>query len=213
MILYFIRHGESEANTLGIISNRNRPHALTETGRRQVLLLAEKLRTKSISRIYTSPIPRARETAEILAARLSLPMECVDALREPDCGILEGRGDKAAWIEHDFWKNSWLQGHERDRGPEGGETFNDVQKRFSEFIEYLMGRHGETEVETGLLLVTHGELIQLVLPRLCSNPGGKFILEQGFGYSVPIIIESQNCEFSCLKWEENICSAERRRNE
>jgi len=60
MRLYFIRHGESEANTLQIISNRNLPHAMTETGLRQVFALAGKLHGKSICRIYTSPILRAR---------------------------------------------------------------------------------------------------------------------------------------------------------
>ena len=128
-----------------------------------------------------------------------LPLECTQALCEPDCGILEGRSDKSAWIEHDFWKDSWLQGRERGHGPEGGETFNDVQKRFSELIEYLVANHGETGTETGILLVTHGELIQLALPALCSSLDGKYILEHEFGYSVPIIIESQKGKFSCLE--------------
>jgi len=168
MRLYFIRHGESESNTLGKISNCNLPNALTEMEQRQVFSLVEKPhgKRKSICRIFTSPILRARETVEILTARLSLPVECAQALREPDCGILEGRGDKVAWMEHNFWKNNWLRGREHDRGPEGGETYNDVRKRFTEFIEYLIANHGETDTQTGLLLVTHGELLLLALPGL-----------------------------------------------
>jgi broad specificity phosphatase PhoE len=133
MRLYFTRHVESEANTLRIISNRDLQHGLTKKGCLQAARLAEKLRGQSITCIYSSPVPRVRETAEILSATLGVPLECVDALREPDCGVLEGRGDEVAWEEHDFWKESWFQGRAQDEEPEGGETCEYVRKRLAEF--------------------------------------------------------------------------------
>jgi broad specificity phosphatase PhoE len=137
MRLYFIRHGESEAKILHVISNRELPHPLTSKGRLQATALAEKLKGKAIGRIFTSPIPRARETATILSCELGVLMDCVDALREPDCGALEGRGDKAAWKEHDFWKESWFLGRDQDKGPRDGETCQDVRRRLAEFIIFL----------------------------------------------------------------------------
>jgi broad specificity phosphatase PhoE len=187
MRIYITRHGESEANIFHIISNRELPHPLTEKGRLQATALAEKLRGKSIIRIYTSPIRRARETAEILSAELGVPMECVDALREPDCGVLEGRGDEAAWKEHDYWKESWFFGREEDSGPQGGETCQDVRRRLAGFIAELINRFGETESE--FLLVTHGALLLYGLPGVLTDIDNQFVLEHGLGYTLLISTE------------------------
>jgi len=67
VIVYFARHGESIANTRHIISNRDLDHPLTPTGRQQSLLLAEKLKDSDLTMIYSSPIPRALETASIVS--------------------------------------------------------------------------------------------------------------------------------------------------
>ena len=198
MRLYFTRHGESEANTQRIISNRDLIHALTAKGRLQAGLLAEKLHGKSIAHIYTSPIPRARETAEILSAELGALVECVDALREPDCGVLEGHGDEAAWQEHDFWKESWLLGHEQNHGPQNGETCEGVKRRLTIFIETLVAHYGKTTSE--FVLVTHGALILYGLPGLIVGVDHKYILDHGLGYTVLITTELQNGKLICVEW-------------
>jgi bisphosphoglycerate-dependent phosphoglycerate mutase len=59
MRLYLVRHGESEANVLGVFSNRGFKHPLTAHGREQAVGLAGLLAGKGISRIYTSPLQRA----------------------------------------------------------------------------------------------------------------------------------------------------------
>jgi broad specificity phosphatase PhoE len=199
MRIYFTRHGESVANTLRIISNRNLPHPLTKSGRLQSAALVEKLRGKSITCIYSSPIPRARETAEILSTGLGVPKKCVDALREPDCGVLEGRRDEEAWREHNSWKENWYHGRKQDRGPQGGETCEDVQRRFAEFIELLIAQHGETESK--FLLVTHGALILYGLPGVCPGVTYQFILTHGLDHTVLITTELQEGELVCLAWE------------
>ena len=97
MRIYFIRHGESQANLLRQISNRGLRHGLTRIGREQTRSLAQKLEPCSITKIYASPVLRAIETGVILANQLGVDYELTDALREYDCGILEGRADPAAW--------------------------------------------------------------------------------------------------------------------
>ena len=201
MRLYITRHGESEANALKIISNRDLPHALTDTGRIQTASLAEKLRGKPISRIYTSPILRAKQTAEILSLSLGVPMECVDALREPDCGVLEGRGDAEAWVEHNFWKEEWFHGRALNRGPHGGETCKEVCKRLGKFVKNLVTYYRDTESE--LLLVTHGALILYGLPGLLAGVSHQFILEHGIGNTVLITSVLQDGKLACLNWESD----------
>lgn len=96
MKLYFTRHGESEANLLREHSNRGFRHPLTSKGREQAAILAQKLVDVPVPQLFTSPIMRAVQTAEILSGTLGVPYESADALREYDCGILEGRADEEA---------------------------------------------------------------------------------------------------------------------
>ncbi|HEU0293377.1 MAG TPA: histidine phosphatase family protein, partial [Anaerolineales bacterium] len=89
MKLYFVRHGESEANILHVISNRESSFGLTSLGKQQAQTLAEKLKDVHITAIFSSPILRARETADILSKSFHLNYQVTEALREYDCGILE----------------------------------------------------------------------------------------------------------------------------
>ncbi len=90
MQFYFLRHGESEANVLQVVSNRGMQHPLTGKGREQARALAGSLLPAGIQAIFTSPLLRAVQTAEILAERLGVAFQVTDALAEYDCGALEG---------------------------------------------------------------------------------------------------------------------------
>jgi broad specificity phosphatase PhoE len=199
MKLFFTRHGESEANTRRIISNRDLPLALTANGREQALMLAFQLRDKPLVRIYTSPIPRATETAVIIARQLNMTVERVDALREPDCGLLEGRADQAAWDEHAYWTDAWLQDHELESGPAGGETCLAVRKRMAGFIACLIDVFGNTGSE--FLLVTHGALLLFCLPGLVQDVDYRYILEHGLDHLVLIETELKDRQLICQQWE------------
>jgi len=67
MRLYFVRHGESEANILRVISNRGYRYGLTVRGQQQAVTLAQHLQHVPISSIFSSPLRRAVETADILS--------------------------------------------------------------------------------------------------------------------------------------------------
>jgi probable phosphoglycerate mutase len=201
MKLYFTRHGESEANTRRIISNRNLPHPLTRNGRQQVEALAKKMAGRSITRIYASPIPRAKETAEILSAALKVPVECADALREPDCGVLEGRGDEEAWAEHNYWKEAWLKGCQLEHGPQGGETCQEVRKRLTDFFEKMIAGYGETDYE--FLLVMHGALILFGLPEVLTGMDQRTILDHGLEHTAYLESELQDGKLTSLGWHRS----------
>ena len=97
MRFLFLRHGESEANLLEVFSNRGWKHPLTQNGRRQVEKLAEALHHCGVVAIYTSPLRRAVESAQILGERLMLPCDIEPALVEYDVGMYEDRGDSEGW--------------------------------------------------------------------------------------------------------------------
>jgi broad specificity phosphatase PhoE len=90
MNLYLIRHGESVYNAEGRIQG----HAdipLSELGRRQGAAAAEVLAGLSLDALYASPLRRAYETAEIIAARLKLPIRLDDRLKEINVGIFQSQ--------------------------------------------------------------------------------------------------------------------------
>ena len=76
MRFIFIRHGEPDYQH----------DCLTETGRKQALAAAERLREEGISGIWSSPLGRAAETAQATSAALGLPVRTLDFMREVDWG-------------------------------------------------------------------------------------------------------------------------------
>ena len=197
MRLYFVRHGQSEANVQRVISNRSLPYPLTELGRQQAEALAQSLADVPIAAIYSSPILRAAQTAEIVAAAKGLPIEFVDALREPDCGIMEGRGDEAAWAEHDRVTSDWLDG-KFDNRIAGGESYNDLRARFVPFIDHLVAVHGRTD--HNLLLIAHGSLLYLMLPLALNNIELESVGDYPMRNTIVIIAEKQARGLVCLEW-------------
>lgn len=170
MKLYLVRHGESEANIQHIISNRQSPFGLTSRGKGQANALAENLKDIPITAIYSSPVLRARETAEILSQKFHIQYQITEALREYDCGILEEKSDDESWKLHGEIAEDWTLNHNYLRKPEGGETFLDIQNRFLPFIESL--KHGNDE---HILLIGHGGLFHLMLPLILTNIDNHFV--------------------------------------
>lgn len=87
--LIFCRHGETESNVNGWLAG-SIDIDLTERGRAQAAEAAQLLREEAVAGIYTSPMRRARETADIIAAVLGQPVVTVDGLQERYWGELEG---------------------------------------------------------------------------------------------------------------------------
>lgn len=195
MQIVFTRHGESEANILRIISNRDLPHRLTEQGRLQAISLADQLAASPVAALYASPILRAQETAEIVAERLGISFEIVDALREFDCGMKEGLGDADAWQAHQDVMAAWEGGNLSARIP-GGESFEDMQNRFLPFIELLKAKH--IAASGRVVLVSHGSLLHNMLPSIFNK------IDRAFVSHHPL--RNCDCVFAALDGDRFVCS-------
>lgn len=86
--MIFLRHGESESNRLGLISNDRDRYPLLEEGKRQIEFISGQIRDFGLKVIYTSPYARARESAEIISLALGIPVIADERLRETDYGQL-----------------------------------------------------------------------------------------------------------------------------
>lgn len=107
---YFLRHGETDTNRLGLIAGQ-RDVALNAVGRRQALAAAQRLKSCVVGAIYSSPLARARDTAQCVAAALGLPVTVIAELAERNWGELEGKPRALRVLE------------ENPAGGEGAEEF------------------------------------------------------------------------------------------
>lgn len=146
-----VRHGESEGNRdrrFTISSDV----ALTELGRRQAREAAGRIAELFQPKIVvSSPFARARQTSEIIAGELKLPIEVVRDIHERDLGVLKGHSydDLREVARKDPSYNpaqGWLW------RPDGGESYEDVRRRVIAVIERLLDRYPSDEI----VIVSHG---------------------------------------------------------
>jgi 2,3-bisphosphoglycerate-dependent phosphoglycerate mutase len=196
--LYFVRHGESVANTTRTFSNRGFQHPLTPAGVAQAHALAEKLATRGISRVYSSPLQRAVETAEILSQALGAGVTITKALREWDVGVLEGTSHQTGWDMHRQVQEDWFVHKKLDKRIPEGESFIDIQARFVPFIDGLL--RAEQNSDTGVVLVGHGGLYHAMLPVILNNIDYDLIARHPFANTAYAVAETRPGGLHCLEW-------------
>lgn len=151
--IVLVRHGETDWNR----ERRYQGHAdtpLNRAGRRQAVGLADALRDEGLSAVYTSPLRRASETATIVADRLGLAAEELEALREIDVGDWQGLTvdevrTRFPELVDVAWRSGWPN----------GETHDQLSERVLPALVALEERHGGGSV----LGVTHAGPIRVAL--------------------------------------------------
>jgi probable phosphoglycerate mutase len=99
-ILYLARHGETDWNAIGRWQGQS-DIPLNDTGRGQAHELAHAMRAVALTSVGSSDLSRARETAEIVARALGLPLAAPDAsLRERAYGVFEGLTQEECRARH-----------------------------------------------------------------------------------------------------------------
>ena len=157
-MIIFLRHGQAENNTKRILAGRTDGISLTRNGIEQAERIAKYLKPLDISAIYSSPIERAKHTAEIVAENNSMDYELDDRLIEIDMG-------KFTLMNYDdmFAKygNIFLKFYENDPviAEHEVETFPHVRKRVHDIVDYVIKKHGNQNV----VLVTHMDPIKSIL--------------------------------------------------
>ena len=130
LTIYYLRHGENEANVGGMFTFRKIDHDLTARGREQSREVAEYLATQPVgpAPVFCSPLKRARQTGGAIAARLGKPLQVIEELHELDVGDLEGQSGPAAIA---YWRSvldDWAAG-KRDTRFKGGENHHELTER------------------------------------------------------------------------------------
>jgi probable phosphoglycerate mutase len=147
-VLILVRHGESVANARGLLLGRTDAE-LTETGRAQAVA-ARALVYGPVAEVRSSPLRRARDTAELLA--LGPPVVVDEQWVEVDYGEFEAQ--PLSDVPAEVWQR-WQR--DRDFRPEGGETLAEVDRRVSTACEELFAVDGAGARRIGgdVVVVSH----------------------------------------------------------
>lgn len=149
MILYVVRHGESESNIQGRWGGRyNTP--LTAKGLEQAKQLADKFTGISLDIIITSSLTRARQTAEAIREIVNMPLVLSDEFMERNMGVYEGlTQDEIIERYPDLWNRRCTR--ILDDAPTNGETYRQFHSRITTALQKLKNDYSDKNV----LLVTH----------------------------------------------------------
>ena len=190
MKLILVRHGETYWNEERRVQGGDSDIELNNTGLEQARKLAAFLKNENIIAILSSPLQRAKATAEAIASHHQLPVEVDQGLRELRVGELEGMSvSNMSTTFSQFLMQLW-QGKGSTRLPEG-ESLIELQQRAWKVVERLLEKHnaspehseGTTAVIVSHYFVTLAIILKaLDLPLNCFikfkvDPGGVSIIE------------------------------------
>jgi broad specificity phosphatase PhoE len=134
-VIVFARHGQTAPNRDGLVLGRADPD-LTEEGHRQAALLGAALAAEPVVAIRSSPLTRARQTAEAIAAVCGVPVTVDERLLEIDWGTWEGRpATHLAVADVDRWRA------DEGTAPEG-ESLDSLSRRVESFCVETLEEEG-----------------------------------------------------------------------
>ncbi|HZS75543.1 MAG TPA: histidine phosphatase family protein [Ktedonobacteraceae bacterium] len=165
--LLFIRHGQTTWNVEHRLPGQLPGIDLNDTGRQQAARLSDALMVLPISAIISSPLERARETAEIIAQPRNLPVQIEPRLMDIDVGHWTGQDHDKINKEDPAWK-AFVK--DPTVAPPDVETFPQVQQRALEAVEYW---RAEGNIGAYPAFVTHADVIKLLIAHYTGLEAGK----------------------------------------
>ncbi len=192
-LIIFMRHGQANNNVKKLLVGRNLESHLTDLGREQVKHAAGILSTIDIHKIYSSPVIRTVETAEIVSNIVNVPFDTDERLFEIELGKLVGmyyddllntHGDLFVKFYSDNDDDNSLLEFEV-------ESFGAVKKRVSELLKEITTKHKNENV----LLVSHLDPIKAAISLIMN-------LKPSSVYSIQV----PNASLSIFKNVNNIVS-------
>lgn len=155
--LFFVRHGESEANAKALFAGRW-DIGLTDRGKQQAKLAGADAKKLGIDCIVSSPLKRAKETAQIIAAEIGYPKNSIifsNLLMERDYGDLQGKPwDSVNYINFDEVPNIETEKELTVRAAKGAKMLQEIKA-------------------DNILFVGHGTSGRLIRDRLLKKSGNQ----------------------------------------
>lgn len=153
-LVYLVRHGETDWTLSGQHTGRT-DIPLTAHGEHAARELGVRLRGLTFTKVFTSPLQRARRTGELTG--FGERMEPDPDLMEWDYGDYEGRRTSDIQAERPGWRLF-------DDGCPGGETLAELSTRADHVIARIRA------LESNVLVFAHGHLLRILIARWISLP-------------------------------------------
>lgn len=181
--IIFVRHGESEINSMDRCSNLLDKYSLTKDGEKQVKELAKNL-NEQVDLIISSPILRARQTAELLQKKLQVDLEFSDLLMEEDVGEWNDVERAVLQEDADFRHYRTLRGEDKFNFKRGrtGESDREIAERMRKLLQEVLQKHqGQT-----VIFVSHGCMNANLLKILRNIGPEQYYKEKNITHATPI---------------------------
>ena len=203
--LVLVRHAQSQSNLMRLFVGRYDDPALTPKGIRQAYELAQNLAGIGFAGIISSPLTRARMTAEIIGDEINLPVEINSDICEVNLGELAGQSAERPDMHavYDHLVANWEKGFHH-AGILGGESLLDVKVRLNRFLQLL----SEKKADRPVLVVGHSICWMCLIWLFCQNRPDK--ITNGYPRNVHITVVAQRPAGYSLEWN-NIPPQEVRR--
>ena len=186
MVLYVARHGETDYNAQGRYAGST-DVPINQKGVCQAQELAERLTGMTFDAVISSPMLRARQTADIVCSVLDMQYTVYEEFAERDMGIYEGMIREEANKRHHNLHFSRLHAINPDEAPEGGESLRQVCDRINHGMRRLYRDYGGQNI----LLICHGFSARAV-HRYCHD--------LSFDEMPGEVLK--NCEYVSYNWNE-----------
>lgn len=161
------RHGETEWNAEEIFRGRVDVD-LNETGIREAELLAEHLSYMTIAAVYSSPLKRALQTAEMIARHHDVKVEVSPQLIDLDYGEWQGLSHETVRDRYGQLYHEWLNSPQLVKMP-AGESLRDVRRRAISLVEDITAK-----VEGAIVLVSHRVIHKVLICALLALDSSHF---------------------------------------
>jgi broad specificity phosphatase PhoE len=172
---YIFRHGECPLNKSGYIQGQHFNGNLTEQGKLQAQQTAERLKNKQITLIVSSPLKRAMQTAQIIAASINAPIFVDHRFMEVNMGIVEGW--HISLVEKKFAElyQTWQQDLSGNTRFPQGESKQEVRRRILEGLN----DYAQNSPHERIAVSTHGivlsQMLQYLGVRRSNIPNGAIL--------------------------------------
>jgi broad specificity phosphatase PhoE len=163
--IYLVRHGENPANLTREFSYKLVDYSLTPKGMEQAQQTAAYFKDKNIHEVYASPLKRARETAEIIAQELKLPVTVMEQFREINVGQLEEQPPTDEnWGLHNRILLDWIAGKHETMFA-GGEDYITLLARMRAGLQEIT----HSKKQRNIVVVGHIGILACTIGKICSN--------------------------------------------
>jgi broad specificity phosphatase PhoE len=174
MLLYLVRHGETNANALGQIQGQLDTE-LSPLGKRQAKAVSERLAGEEIDAIVCSPLRRARDTAAAIAERLGLELIVDPTWMEINAGIFQGLDWNTIRERYPVEAASW-KSHDPDFVIPQGESRRGLMERAMRALQTVRAMPYQR-----VLVVAHGGILSAGIKAILDIPARRnpFVLQNG----------------------------------